>query len=124
MSQDIIADTFNEIMNAKRSRKTLVVVDRYSKLLLQILEIAKKNDYIEDYKTEKTKLEIKIGNLNELKVIKPRFNVTKNEIYKYMKRYLPARNMGIIVISTNKGIMTHGEAMEKNIGGALVAYMY
>lgn len=124
MSQDIIADTLNEIMNAKRSRKMSVVVDRHSKLLLKVLEIAKKSGYIESYKTEKTKLEIKIGNLNECRVIKPRFNVGKDEIFKYMKRYLPARDMGIIVISTNKGIITHIEATEKNIGGTLIAYFY
>jgi small subunit ribosomal protein S8 len=124
MSQDIISDTLNEIMNAKRSRKTMVIVDRYSKLLIQILEIAKKNDYIESYKTDKTKLEIKIGNLNECKSIKPRFNVGKDEIYKYMKRYLPAKNMGIMILSSDKGVITHVEAIEKNIGGALIAYFY
>ena len=46
MSHDIVADTLNEIMNAKRARKNLVVVKRYSKLLLKVLEIGKNNGYI------------------------------------------------------------------------------
>ncbi len=124
MSQDIIADTLNEIMNAKKSGKESVVVDRHSKLLLEVLEIGKKERYIESYKTNKTKLEIKIGNINECKAIKPRFYVTKAEIMKYVKRLLPARGVGIIIISTNKGVITHDKAINDGLGGALIAYFY
>ena len=124
MSQDIIADALNEIMNAKKSRKESVVVDRHSKLLLKVLEIGKKNGYIENYKVNKTKLEVKIGYINECKAIKPRFYVTKEEIMKYVKRFLPARGIGIMIISTNKGVMTHVEAINNGLGGALIAYFY
>src|SRR3989344_3644562 len=124
MSHDIIADTLNEIMNAKRSRKEKVIVDKYSKLLLNVLEIAKKFKYIKDYKTDKTKLEILFGELHECKAIKPRYNVNKSNIDKYFRRYLPSVDMGIIIISTNKGLITHHEAFEKNIGGSLIAYFY
>lgn len=124
MSHDIIADTLNEVMNAKRSRKENVIVDRHSKLLLNVLKIAKDREYIENYKTDGTKLEIKIGSLRECKSIKPRFNFTKDEIIKYMKRFLPARGMGVIIVSTSKGLMTHEEAIEKNLGGCLIAYFY
>lgn len=124
MSQDIIADTLNEVMNAQKSRKETVVVDRHSKLLLQVLEIGKKEGYIENYKINKTKLEIKIGNLNECRAVKPRFYATKNEIMKYVKRFLPARGVGTIIISTNKGVITHEKAINENIGGALIAYFY
>ncbi|MFA6023204.1 MAG: 30S ribosomal protein S8 [Candidatus Pacearchaeota archaeon] len=124
MSQDIIADTLNEIMNAKRSRKNSVIVDRHSKLLLNVLEMAKKYGYIEDFDTDKTKLKITIGKLNECKVIKPRFNISNSEIEKYRRRFLPARDMGIMIISTSKGLMDYEEAMEKNLGGALIAYFY
>ena len=33
MSQDIIADALNQIMNAKKARKTNVVITKHSKLL-------------------------------------------------------------------------------------------
>lgn len=124
MSQDLIADTLNKIMNAKRKNKKQVVVTRHSKLLLNILEIAKKAGYISDYKTDKTKLEIEFNDINECKAIKPRFNAKKDEIFKYVKRYLPARDMGIMIVSTNKGLITHIEAMNQNIGGTLIAYFY
>ena len=124
MSQDLIADALNEIMNTKRARRDFVIVDRHSKLLIKILELAQREGYIENFEVKEKKVEIKIGKLNECRAIKPRFNVTTDKIEKYMKRYLPARDMGVILISTNKGLMTHIEAYEKNIGGSLIAYFY
>ena len=126
MSQDIIADALNQIMNCKKAGKKELEVGRYSKLLLNILEVAKKHKYIESYNLdEKNKrLKIKIGKLNECKAVKPRFNVRTEEIEKYMRRFFPARDFGIILISTSSGLITHREAYEKNIGGSLIAYFY
>jgi len=98
-----------------------------TKLLLGVLEIMKKQGYIEKYKIEEEKFQkvvIKIGKINKCGSIKPRFYVKKNETMKYIQRYLPARDFGILIISTNKGLLTHQEAMEKNIGGSLIAYCY
>jgi len=124
MSQDIIADTLNEIMNAKRAGKSSIITKKHSKVLIGVMKIAKENNYILDYKIDGTKMEITAGELNECRAIKPRFNVTLGSYDKYMRRFLPARNMGIIIVSTNKGLMTHIEAIEKNLGGALIAYFY
>jgi len=126
MSQDIVADVLNEIMNCKRAGKTYLEVRRYSKLLLRILELAKKHNYIENYELDEKekKLKITIGKINECKAIKPRFNVKVEEIEKYMRRFLPARGFGIIIISTSTGLITQNEAYEKNVGGNLIAYFY
>ncbi|HEX32856.1 MAG TPA: 30S ribosomal protein S8, partial [Candidatus Aenigmarchaeota archaeon] len=56
--------------------------------------------------------------------IKPRFSFSVEDIEKFEKRYLPSKDFGIIVVSTNKGIMTHLEAKQKNLGGILLAYVY
>jgi small subunit ribosomal protein S8 len=69
-------------------------------------------------------VEIEIGDLEECKAIKPRFTVKKEEIEKYKRRYLPARGIGTILISTSKGLMTHEEAEKEQIGGCLIAYYY
>jgi small subunit ribosomal protein S8 len=37
---------------------------------------------------------------------------------------LPSYNMGILIVSTSNGIMSHHEAQEKNIGGVLIGYVY
>jgi len=65
-----------------------------------------------------------LGNLNKCGVIKPRFSTKKNAFEKWEKRYLPAKDFGIIIISTPYGIMTHNQAKEKNTGGKLLAYCY
>ncbi len=124
MSQDIISDTLNQMMNVKKAGKSEVVVNRYSKVLINLLDIVKKIGYLE-YKIEGRKLRIKINNnLNEFKAIKPRYSVSVDKINKYVRRFLPARDFGFVIISTNKGMMLHQEAEEKNIGGCLIAYIF
>jgi len=65
-----------------------------------------------------------LGNINKCGVIKPRFSTTKHEFEKWEKRYLPAKDFGIIVVSTPQGLMTHYSAKEKQSGGKLIAYCY
>lgn len=131
MSQDIVADALNMIMNAKRAGKTSVEITKFSKLLMNILDIAKTHGYIKEAKIEdkgegsgSSVLKIEINKLNKCNSIKPRYYVDKDGIDKYVRRYLPARDFGIIIISTNQGLMTQNEAYEKNIGGSLIAYFY
>lgn len=124
MSQDTVADGLNQIMNAKKAGKTIVEIKQHSKLLLSVLAIAKLRGYIKGYKINGTKLTLETGKLNGCNAIKPRFVIQVDEIEKYVKRYLPARHIGILVLSTSKGLMTHLTALEKNIGGSLIAYFY
>jgi small subunit ribosomal protein S8 len=126
MSHDVVADGLNMIRNAKKSRKESVKIKRISNLLIEILKIMKQKGAIKKYKIDgKDKsVDIILGDLTECKAIKPRFSVDKNQIEKYIRRYFPARNLGVMIISTNKGLMTHDEAQEENIGGCLIAYFY
>ena len=124
MSQDIVADALNQMMNIKRAGKEKLELKKYSKLLLSVLAIAKIHGYVKSYKTDGTKLHVELGKLNGCRAIKPRFPVTIDEIEKHIKRNLPAKNIGIIILSTSQGLMTHQTAIEKNIGGSLIAFMY
>jgi small subunit ribosomal protein S8 len=126
MSQDIVADALNMIQNAKKARKETIKINRISNLLIEILKIMKQEGAIKRYKIDgkEKSVTITIGDLTECRAIKPRFSVDKNQIEKYRRRYLPARNLGIMIISTNKGLVTHTEAQEENIGGSLIAYFY
>ena len=126
MSQDTVADALNMIKNAKRARKEGVEIMRMSNLLIEILKIMKQKNAIKKYKInpKEKSVEVTIGEISECKAIKPRFTVQKDEIEKYKRRYLPARGVGTIIISTNKGLMTNEEAEEEGIGGSLIAYFY
>ncbi|MEK6825210.1 MAG: 30S ribosomal protein S8 [Nanoarchaeota archaeon] len=124
MSQDKVADALNQIMNAKRARKSVVTLKAHSKLLLSILAIAKLKGYIKNYKADGVKLAIELGRINGCNAIKPRYFIAVEDIEKYTKRYLPAKDIGILILTTNQGLMTHQTALEKNIGGGLLAYIY
>jgi small subunit ribosomal protein S8 len=126
MSHDVVADALNMMRNAKNARKESVVIKRFSNLLIEILKVMKQKEAIKKYKIDsKNKtVEITFGNLLDCKAIKPRFTLDKENIEKYRRRYLPARNLGSVIISTNKGLMTHEEALEEGKGGCLIAYFY
>jgi small subunit ribosomal protein S8 len=126
MSQDIVSDALNTMKNAKRAGKTEVEIKIISNLLIEVLKIMKQKEAIKKYKinTQKKSIEITLGNFSECKAIKPRFTVDKTQIEKYRRRFLPSRNMGTIIISTNKGLLTHEEAFQEGIGGCLIAYFY
>lgn len=126
MSHDVVADGLNMIRNARKARKENVKILRISNALVEVLKIMKQEGAIKKYKIDakEKSLSVTIGDLNECKAIKPRFSCSKAQIEKYRRRYLPARNLGTMIISTNKGMMTHKEAQEEQIGGSLIAYFY
>ena len=121
---DIVADALNKMMNAVRAKKSSITVSHHSKLLLSVLAIAKLKGYVKSYKLEDNILHIEIGELAHCGSIKPRFVVKSDGISKYIPRFLPAKNLGILILTTSQGLMTHQTAMDKNIGGGLLAYMY
>ena len=126
MSQDVVADGLNMLKNAKNARKETIEVKRISNLLIEVLKIMKQKGAIKKYKinSKEKSVEITIGDLNNCQAVKPRFTVKKDQIERYRRRYLPARDIGTLIISTNKGLVTHEEAFEENIGGSLIAYFY
>jgi len=123
MSQDNVADILNQLMNARRAKKTGIVTTKTCKLLVEILKLMKQYGYIE-YDIVEGKLTITIKEMSKCMAIKPRYTIGKKEIERYVRRFLPARNFGYVIISTSKGLMTHQEAQEKNLGGSLIAYFY
>ena len=123
MAHDIISDALNMVMNSKKAGKNQIEIARSSKFLVKILDLAKKHGYL-DYQLNEKVVKIIIEKINVCKAIKPRYNITYKEIEKYARRYLPARDFGFMLISTSKGLMTHKEAEEKNLGGSLIAYFF
>ena len=126
MSQDIVSDALNMIRNAKKAGKKELEIKKISNLLIEVLKIMKQKEAIKKYKinTKEKSLGISLGEFSECRAIKPRFTVDKNQIEKYRRRFLPSRNIGTVIISTNKGLLTHEEAFQEGIGGCLIAYFY
>ena len=126
MSQDIVADALNMIWNAKKANKRSAKLKIISNLLIEVLKIMKQKGAIRRYKinAKDKSIEVILGNIYECKAVKPRFTCDISQIEKYRRRYLPGRDLGTLIISTNKGLLTHEEAEEEKIGGCLIAYFY
>ena len=125
---DPISNVLSHILNCEKAGKKECVVRPSSNIIKKILNIMKENKYISDFKEyveRGTYIKINLfERINKCGVIKPRLSIKKDQIEKYEKRYLPAKDFGIIIISTNKGLITHYQAKEKGIGGSLIAYIY
>lgn len=126
---DLISNALSNIRNAEKVNKKEVVIKKVSKLLIEVIKIIKEKGYIGDYDYEDNRrggtLTIKLINkINHISSIRPRYPCSVEQIERFEKVYLPASDFGIIIMSTSKGLMTHLEAKEKRIGGALIAFCY
>nr|AJS11978.1 30S ribosomal protein S8 [uncultured archaeon] len=126
---DTLANTLSLILIDEKAGRNGSNIRPSSKIIKKVLEVMKSNNYIGDFEEIKDgkgntiKLNL-IGNINKCGVVKPRYSVKKDEFEKFEKRYLLARGMGILIVSTPFGIITHNEAKKKGIGGKLLAYCY
>ena len=80
-------------------------------------------EIIDDHRAGKIVIEL-TGRLNKCGVISPRFDVTQDEIEKWIVNLLPSRQFGHIVLTTSMGIMTHEEARRKKTGGKILGFFY
>jgi len=128
MLQDPLADALTVIKNGERIGKGKCVV-KATKLIGSILKVMEDNNYIgafetiEDGKGGIFKVELK-GKIIDTRVVKPRFAVGVGGYEKFEKRFLPARNIGLLIVSTPKGVMDHKKAKEHKLGGRLLSYIY
>lgn len=126
---DPLANVLSFINNYEKLGKKELITSNNSSIIRSVLDIMSDKGMIggytsiEDGKGGKLKITLN-GFLNKVGVIKPRFKVKVADIEKFEKRYLPAKNFGVLVVSTSKGLMTHQKALESNLGGTLISYAY
>ena len=129
MLNDPLANMMSLILNNELIGRSECMIKPVSKVIKESLKVMKRYEYIGDFKEVEDGrgnyiyLTL-IGNINKCGVIKPRYSVKNNEFEKFERRYLPAKNLGILFVSTPKGIMTHYDAKAKKLGGRLLAYCY
>jgi len=126
---DVLSNGLTSIVNNELRNKRECVISPASKLLGRILRVMQLNGYIgefefiDDGRTGKFRVQL-LGRVNKCGAIKPHFSVRMNEFETWEKRFLPSRDIGMLIVSTSSGVMPHREAKEKGIGGKLVAYVY
>ncbi|MFH0870817.1 MAG: 30S ribosomal protein S8 [archaeon] len=126
---DNLSNVLSQIRAYEQTGKKEFVTRSNSKIIRKVLGLMQDNRYIGGFEemTDSKGALLKVyllGNINKVGVIKPRFSVSRDTFEKFEKRYLPAKDFGILIISTSQGWMIHTEAKKKGIGGRLVSYCY
>jgi len=128
MLNDQLSNALSKILAYEKISKSECIV-KSSRIVKKVLEMLQKSGYIGSFEEIKSSrgndLKVNLlGAINNCGVIKPRFNVKADDFTKFEKRYLPAQDFGVLIVSTSQGAMAHYEAKEKGIGGKLFAFCY
>ncbi|MDP7388322.1 MAG: 30S ribosomal protein S8 [Candidatus Thermoplasmatota archaeon] len=129
MQFDPLSDAFVRIYNAEQAGHYEVSINPASKLLESMLTIMQSSGYVGEFERiadgrgDAFRVEL-VGAINRCGVIKPRHSVKRADFDKWESRYLPARDFGLLIVSTNQGVMNHHEAKKERVGGRLLAYIF
>jgi small subunit ribosomal protein S8 len=129
MLMDPLVNALNIILVHEERHKKECIITPASNLVGRVLRIFQTKGYvgeiefIDDGRQGKFRVQL-FGRINDCKAVSPRFSVKVKGIEKYEKRFLPSRDLGTLLLSTPKGVITHQEAREQNTGGRVLAYIY
>jgi small subunit ribosomal protein S8 len=127
-AMDTLSNAMTALKNAESSGHGRCEVGA-SKLVGSVLRVFKEYNYIKGFeyvgskKGGKYVVELS-GRINDCGAVKPRFSVKKADYEKFEKRFLPARDFGILIVSTVDGVISQKEAIKRGMGGVLLAYVY
>jgi len=128
---DPIADMLTRIRNANSAGKAEVSMPS-TKVLVEVARVIEEEGYIAGYAVEDTKpqktltIQLKYGP-KRAKVIKGIKRVSKPglRIYSGCKEMPQViRGLGVVIVSTSKGVITDRKAKELNVGGEVLAYVW
>lgn len=128
---DPIADMLTRIRNGLRQRKPAVDVPA-SKVKASILEVLKREGFIQDYQVGEAgvvrniRVYLKYSRLGE-SVIQNIRRESKCGVRKYSpaKQLKPLlKGVGIAVVSTSKGMKSDRECRKENVGGEVICTVY
>lgn len=128
-AQNVLANLFVTLYNNEARRKSDCIILPTSKLGIEVLKTLQKDGYIgkfehiNDNRGGKFKIHL-LAKITKCGAISPRFKVKNDEYNDWEQQYLPAYNRGMLLVTTNQGVMSHHEAINKRLGGFLIGYVY
>lgn len=111
--QDLVANL------ATKKNSTIVVSNGICK---QFIHLLMKEDFLQAKKVSYNRYKVKQISLSNIGLVNRR-SVRADELLSYASTVCPSIT-GSVVITTDKGLMTHQEASEKNLGGRVLAILY
>jgi len=127
---DPIADMLTRVRNASRARHTEVIVPA-SRTKREIARILKEEGFIADVREEREgpaqllRLELKYVD-GKVPVVSGLKRISKPGLRVYAQKTDIPRvlgGLGIVIVSTSKGIMTGSQAKQAQLGGGIRAYV-
>lgn len=127
-----LANALTTLYNNEVRRKKQAIIMPASKLIINVLRVLQKEgyigefEYIDDGRAGKITVQL-LGRINKCGPITPRYPLTYKDLLTlpdYVRKYLPSKEIGILIISTSKGVMSHKEALKERIGGVALGYVY
>jgi small subunit ribosomal protein S8 len=126
---DPLVNALNTIMNHEGRRKKECIITPASGLVGRVLRLIQQKGYIgeiefiDDGRQGKFRVQL-FGRINKCQAVQPRYATKVKEMEKWEKRFLPSRDLGVVILSTPKGVVDHRQAKELNVGGVVIAYVY
>ena len=126
---NLLANLFTTLYNTEDRRKTDCIILPTSKLASKVLTVLKSQGYIgefehvDDNRGGKFKIHL-LAKITKCGAISPRFKVKKDEYIHWEEQFLPSYNRGMLLVTTNQGVMSHHDAANKGLGGFLIGYVY
>lgn len=124
-----VANAMVALQNSESRNLKSCTIWPASNLVGKILQVLQRHGYIgefefvDDGKAGMFRVQL-LGRINKSRAVRPRWSAKVHEYTDWEKKLLPAYNVGIIIVTTPQGVMSHQEAREKGLGGKLLAYVY
>ena len=128
MKHDALSDALVLIKNTDHVGKVSAVVPA-SRLIGDVLKLLTEKGYLNNYEFRDNgrggEFDISLnGRINGCGAIKPRFSIKLKDMDRHEARYLPAKDFGILILTTPYGVINNNQAKEASTGGKLLAYVY
>ena len=126
---NILANLFVTLYNTEARRRRDCIIFPASKLAIEVLKTLQEKgyigefEYVDDKRGGKFKIDL-LAKITKCGAISPRFKVRKDDYSYWEQQYLPSYDSGMLLVTTNKGVMSHHDALNQGIGGFLIGYVY
>jgi small subunit ribosomal protein S8 len=127
---DPLGDMLTRIRNGQQAKKDSVMTPA-SKLRVRVLDVLKREGYIRGYSDEALAghdgIRIELKYFEGQPAIRHVARVSKpgRRVYSGSQELPRVRNgLGIVIVSTPKGVLSDAEAREQNVGGEVLAEVF
>ena len=127
---DPLGDLLTRIRNGQRAKKDSVLSPA-SKLRIRVLDVLQREGYIRGYSDEQmgpaAGVRIELKYFEGQPAIKHVARVSKpgRRVYSGSQELPRVRNgLGILIVSTPRGVLSDAEAREQNVGGEVLAEVF